>query len=402
MKLARDINFGDRTANEDWTQKVSSMVENTHTAPSYSFAAYCEAIESGKRKKYFEEEFHLSECRNEIFGPDNGCECCSGTGWMPVTKSNMDEPLRSLWVQAEEDTPTEDGFHLVPCPKCNPIREELDEHIVKKGSQFELKSKKSGKNLGTYHSKSGALKRERQVEYFKHLHEHEAIGQWAPDKVPDTRPLPWRLHEDHPLPGHPPDTGFSDYVKPGHEKPAVSEDMQPSQYNKTQSQAKKDQKKAGETKKDPNAPKKDPNETEEDRKEKGKEKREEKERLRKSKKLLPYEFTDQKDAERTAGHMGIHGAHATGNGIYKPGTSDSSLRDAVAKKKAKQKTYGKLKEDVDTGVRSTVSVNDPYALDKGNCHEDRDYMHAENPKTDGERLPEMVQKIKECVIWKKL
>jgi len=44
----------------------------------------------------------------------------------------------------------------------------LDEHIVKTGSGYELKSKKTGKNLGTATSKAGILKREREVEYFKH------------------------------------------------------------------------------------------------------------------------------------------------------------------------------------------------------------------------------------------
>jgi hypothetical protein len=42
------------------------------------------------------------------------------------------------------------------------------EHIVKVGSQYRLVSKSSGKNLGTYPSKAGAEKRERQVQYFKH------------------------------------------------------------------------------------------------------------------------------------------------------------------------------------------------------------------------------------------
>lgn len=49
--------------------------------------------------------------------------------------------------------------------------EELDEHIVKKGSEWCLKSKKSGKNLGCYPTKAGAKKREKQVQYFKHMKE---------------------------------------------------------------------------------------------------------------------------------------------------------------------------------------------------------------------------------------
>lgn len=33
---------------------------------------------------------------------------------------------------------------------------------------YRLVSKKTGRNLGTYRSKKGAQKRERQVNYFKH------------------------------------------------------------------------------------------------------------------------------------------------------------------------------------------------------------------------------------------
>ena len=46
-------------------------------------------------------------------------------------------------------------------------KEDLDEIIKKSGDEYCLKSKK-GKNLGCYPSKSGAKKRERQVQYFKH------------------------------------------------------------------------------------------------------------------------------------------------------------------------------------------------------------------------------------------
>jgi hypothetical protein len=45
------------------------------------------------------------------------------------------------------------------------------EHIIKTGNKYRLVSKKTGKNLGTYPSKAGAEKRERQVQYFKHMGE---------------------------------------------------------------------------------------------------------------------------------------------------------------------------------------------------------------------------------------
>jgi hypothetical protein len=345
MQLQKELLPNFKTANEE------KLEENIHTAPTYSFAAYCEAEENKKTKKYFDEEFNLDECRNDIFGEDNGCEQCSGTGWMPVSKANMKEPLHSLWAQAEEHTSATDGWHIVPCPKCSPINDgELDEHIVKTGSEFELKSKKSGKNLGKYKSKAGAEKREKQVEYFKHM------------------------KEDAILPG------FPDHAKTKTQD--VNEEL-PSQHNAKQSQAKKDEKK------NPNADKS--TQSPDDKKRKEVEKRKEKESDRKSKKLLPYEFTDQKDAERSAGHLGMHGAHGTGNGIYKPGSSEYSLRDAVARKKDKQRQRG---------VKEGVNTNDAYPLEKSNCHEDRDYMHSEDPK-DSDKMAECVlQKIKECVIFR--
>lgn len=41
--------------------------------------------------------------------------------------------------------------------------------MIKKTSKgYKLVSRKTGKNLGTAKTKAGILKRERQVEYFKH------------------------------------------------------------------------------------------------------------------------------------------------------------------------------------------------------------------------------------------
>ncbi len=47
----------------------------------------------------------------------------------------------------------------------------MQEHIVKSGSEYCLKSKKNDKNLGCYSSKGGAENREKQVQYFKHMKE---------------------------------------------------------------------------------------------------------------------------------------------------------------------------------------------------------------------------------------
>jgi len=57
----------------------------------------------------------------------------------------------------------------VPKQKMN-----IDETIRKVGSKYRLYSKK-GKNLGTYDSRAGAEKRERQVQYFKHNESEEKL-----------------------------------------------------------------------------------------------------------------------------------------------------------------------------------------------------------------------------------
>jgi hypothetical protein len=49
----------------------------------------------------------------------------------------------------------------------------VNEHIVKHGSGYRLVSKKTGKNLGDFPTKSAAKKHEREVEYFKHANEEQ-------------------------------------------------------------------------------------------------------------------------------------------------------------------------------------------------------------------------------------
>ena len=51
-----------------------------------------------------------------------------------------------------------------------------NEHIVKVKGGYRLVSKKTGKNLGTYPTRAGAEKREREVQYFKHMDEDSWSG----------------------------------------------------------------------------------------------------------------------------------------------------------------------------------------------------------------------------------
>jgi len=61
----------------------------------------------------------------------------------------------------QSDDDYEEQMDLVPMRSAN-------EHIVKVKDGYRLVSKQTGKNLGTYPTKAGAEKRERQVQYFKH------------------------------------------------------------------------------------------------------------------------------------------------------------------------------------------------------------------------------------------
>jgi hypothetical protein len=67
------------------------------------------------------------------------------------------------------------------------FKEYLEEHIVKVDGKYRLVSKKTGKNLGAYPSKEGAEKRERQVQYFKHMGEENESGYIGTDKLTNTR-----------------------------------------------------------------------------------------------------------------------------------------------------------------------------------------------------------------------
>jgi hypothetical protein len=43
---------------------------------------------------------------------------CEGLGRVPIDEDDMEEPWRSLWLQAEAQNP-KGGYHFVKCPDCN-------------------------------------------------------------------------------------------------------------------------------------------------------------------------------------------------------------------------------------------------------------------------------------------
>jgi hypothetical protein len=83
-----------------------------------------------------------------------------------------------VWGKDSDDD-YEEQMDLVPMRSVN-------EHIVKVKDGYRLVSKKTGKNLGTYPTKAGAEKRERQVQYFKSRTEGVlSFKEWS-EKCGDT------------------------------------------------------------------------------------------------------------------------------------------------------------------------------------------------------------------------
>ena len=69
------------------------------------------------------EEYEFTD-RYQALGipyPDPETMCkgqCEGTGWVPVSPDEREEPWRTLWLSAEQKTHSVDGWHFVPCPEC--------------------------------------------------------------------------------------------------------------------------------------------------------------------------------------------------------------------------------------------------------------------------------------------
>lgn len=54
--------------------------------------------------------------------PDVDTMCmgqCEGTGFVPIYENETEEPWRSLWLEAENKTHSEDGWHFIKCPDCS-------------------------------------------------------------------------------------------------------------------------------------------------------------------------------------------------------------------------------------------------------------------------------------------
>jgi hypothetical protein len=51
--------------------------------------------------------------------PETMCKGqCVGTGIVPISSADMEEPWRTLWLEAEAKNKSDDGWHIVKCPEC--------------------------------------------------------------------------------------------------------------------------------------------------------------------------------------------------------------------------------------------------------------------------------------------
>ena len=90
----------------------------------------------------------------------------------------------------------------------------VKEHIVKVNGKWRLMSKTSGKNLGTYDTKAGAEKREREVQYFKHeatMSDVPSFKEHLRDFSGDTIEIKPPMPADQVNEVHPP--GMEDWIK---------------------------------------------------------------------------------------------------------------------------------------------------------------------------------------------
>lgn len=90
----------------------------------------------------------------------------------------------------------------------------VKEHIVKVDGKWRLVSKQSGKNLGTYDTKAGAEKREREVQYFKHeatMSDVPSFKEHLRDFSGDTIEIKPPMPADQVNEVHPP--GMEDWIK---------------------------------------------------------------------------------------------------------------------------------------------------------------------------------------------
>ena len=159
--------YGVKGLNSTRWQKTFRNADALH-----KWAEANDAEVSGMREadpQYTKEKRHAAKAVTEAKGLHAHVKIVKGnyagqTGYVRQIKTDKIRNKVSLDIDLEDG-----GQTVEPKENCRIIKN-VDETIVKTGSQYELKSH-SGKNLGKYPTRAGAEKREKQVNYFKHMDE---------------------------------------------------------------------------------------------------------------------------------------------------------------------------------------------------------------------------------------
>lgn len=114
---------------QDRSKRVSK-VSARHKVLSARIARVIRERPKGKWARFLtfvkkgEIEFEFTDRYQElgIPYPDTDTMClgqCEGTGCVPIHRNDMEEPFHTLWVEAEQENPTDDDYHFVTCPDCH-------------------------------------------------------------------------------------------------------------------------------------------------------------------------------------------------------------------------------------------------------------------------------------------
>lgn len=118
-----------------------------------------------------------------------------GGGWRSKKSEETNTPSDREWGTSslvhiyQQDTPGEQEQLDIPLRSVN-------ERIVKVDGKWRLVSTTTGKNLGTYDTRAGAEKRERQVQYFKHQEEMTLPSFSEYLREFGDRPFTWKITAD--------------------------------------------------------------------------------------------------------------------------------------------------------------------------------------------------------------
>jgi hypothetical protein len=160
IELKQKISESKETVAEKWSQKYKSSI-NCSNPKGFSQRAHCQ----GRNKNESTMEENTESKIEQIADYDTWSDIVKELGGEIHAQKDRNLLIAQSW-DGEEIGKFHLGKNMGFVNKSN----ELDETIRKVGSQYRLLSKK-GKNLGTFDSKAGAEKHEREVQYFKHMNE---------------------------------------------------------------------------------------------------------------------------------------------------------------------------------------------------------------------------------------